>query len=32
MGAVFLFITCQNFTFHTITNGLKSTLITSTLK
>jgi len=32
LGAVFLFITCQNFTFHTIANELKSLLVTSTLK
>ncbi|MDU0442968.1 hypothetical protein [Staphylococcus haemolyticus] len=31
LGSVFLFITCQNFTFHKVTNGLKSTLVTSTL-
>ena len=32
LGAVFLFITCQNLTFHKLTNRLKSTLVTSTLK
>lgn len=31
-GSLFLFITCQNFTFHKVTNGLKSTLVSSTLK
>ncbi|MCG1641468.1 hypothetical protein K4P35_08430 [Staphylococcus epidermidis] len=32
LGSVFLFITCQNFTFHKVTNGFKSTLVSSTLK
>ncbi|MBU5292084.1 MULTISPECIES: hypothetical protein [Staphylococcus] len=32
LGSVFLFITCQNFASHSITNGLKSTLVPSALK
>ena len=32
LGSVFLFITCQNFTFHTVTTVLKSPLVSSTLK